>query len=202
MPAFVVGIGGGSASGKSTIAEKLRKHLAPLRVQVINQDHYFKEAAHLPRHANRRGSRVWPDHNHPDSIDFPRLREALRAARNGDTDVVIVEGILTLCDPELRGLMDLKLFVAADPDERTVRRIRRNVAVGYSLDDICDFYLDSVRYRHQEFCQPTRTHADLVIPGGQDEADAAGRALDEACCRVWGAVREAGGGLPQPADSG
>lgn len=166
MPAFVIGIGGGSASGKSTLAARLQERLQPLRVLIINQDRYFHEATRLPKHTSPDGAREWPDHNQPGSFDFPRLRTDLRAAREGEDEVVILEGILVLHDEELRSLMDLKLFVEADPDERIVRRIRRNVARGYSLDEICDFYLDSVRYRYREFCEPTRAHADLILPGG------------------------------------
>jgi len=184
MAAFVIGIGGGSASGKSVIAEGLKQRLAPLRVQVINQDRYFHETDRLPRHARPDGSRIWPDHNHPDSFDSDRLWEDLCRAREGDAEVVIVEGILVLHYPRLRELMDLKLFVEAEADERIVRRIRRNLARGYDLDEICDFYLDSVRYRHREFCEPTREYADMVIPGGQHDQEQAGRLLDEAGRRV------------------
>jgi uridine kinase len=184
MPAFVIGIGGGSASGKSTIAETLSTMLSPLQVRVINQDGYFHGAARLPAHANHAGTRSWPDHNHPDSFDFPRLRRDLAAARAGDDEVIILEGILVLYDAELRGLMDLRVFVDAEADERIVRRIRRNLAAGHELDGICDFYLDSVRYRHREFCEPTRAHADVVVPGGQDEREKAERALEEVCGRV------------------
>jgi len=191
MPAFVIGIGGGSASGKSTIAETLSRKLSPLQVRVINQDRYFHGAVRLPAHANHAGTRSWPDHNHPDSFDFPRLRRDLAAARSGGDEVIILEGILVLHDAGLRGLMDLKVFVEAAADERIVRRIRRNLAAGYELDGICDFYLDSVRYRHREFCEPTRAHADVVVPGGQDEGEEAERALDEVC----GRVRAARGGV-------
>jgi len=190
MSAFVIGISGGSASGKSTIAEELRKRLAPLRVEVINQDRYFLPTDRLPRHANRDGTKEWPDHNQPGSFDFPRLRADLRAAREGKAEVVIAEGILILHDEEIRSLMDLKLYVEADADERIVRRIRRNVARGYDLEGICDFYLDSVRYRHREFNHPTRAHADLVIPGGKDDWQETDRLLEEVCQRVRTGVKE------------
>jgi uridine kinase len=179
MPAFVIGMGGGSASGKSTLAAQLQQRLEPLRVQVINLDRYFHESSRLPKHASPDGAREWPDHNQPGSFDFDRLRTDLRAAREGEAEVVILEGILVLHDDELRSLMDLKLFVEADPDERIVRRIRRNVARGNSLDEICDFYLDSVRYRHRECCEPTRSHADLVLPGGAYDRDKAERLLGQ-----------------------
>ena len=197
MPSFIIGIGGGSASGKSTIAEALCKLLRPLRVEMINQDRYFHTPDRLPTHTSPNGSRVWPDHNHPDSFDFPSLCRDLRRARDGSADAIVVEGILVLHDPELRNLMHLKLFVHADPDERIVRRIRRNLARGYHLDDISDFYLDSVRRRHRDFCEPTRAHADLVIPGGQDDREETDRLLAEVCARVRAALRTA----PSPPDA-
>lgn len=187
MPAFVIGIGGGSASGKSKIAQELCGRLRPLRAALINQDAYFLPPDLLPRHRSLDGARAWPDHNHPDSFDTGRLRSDLLAARTSGEDVVIVEGILVLHDAALRELMDLKLFVSASADERIVRRIRRNVARGYDLDEICDFYLDSVRYRHAQYCEPTRDCADIVVPGGCDDWQQTELALAEVCRRVHAA---------------
>jgi len=184
VPALVIGIGGGSAAGKSAVAEELQRLLKPLHVCLINQDRYFLTGERLPQHAAPGGGRIWPDHNHPDSFDFPSLRRDLRAAREGEADVVVVEGILVLHDAPLRELMDLKLFVDADADERIVRRIRRNVAGGHDLDGICDFYLDSVRCRHREFCEPTRSHADLIVPGGTHQGDRRRAMLLDVCQRV------------------
>ncbi len=197
MPAFVIGIGGGSAGGKSAVAEELSALLAPLRVRLVAQDRYFLRDRQLPRHSAPGGGRAWPDHNHPDSFDFPRLRQDLRAAREGDAEVVILEGILVLHDAALRELMDLKLFVEADADERIVRRIRRNVARGHDLDEICDFYLDSVRYRHREFCEPTRSHADLIVPGGAHQADRRRKLVAEVCERVRAVRGRSGAGGEQ-----
>jgi len=188
MAAFVIGIAGGSASGKSTLAQQLRDRLAPLRVSIMNQDRYFHSDQQMPRHASPDGARVWPDHNHPDSFDFACLRSDLETAREGPDDVVIVEGILVLHASELRELMDVRLFVEADADERIVRRIRRNLARGLGIDEICDFYLESVRFRHREFCEPTREHADLVIPGGQHKVAEAGSLLDRVCQQVRAAA--------------
>jgi uridine kinase len=194
MPAFVIGIGGGSAAGKTAVARELQRLLRPLRVEVINQDRFFRTRGKLPRHVSPDGRRTWDDHNHPDSFDFPALRGAVEQAREGEAEVVIVEGILVLHDAELRGLMDVKLFVDAEADERIVRRIRRNVGWGWELDGICDFYLDSVRYRHREFCEPTRAHADVVVPGGAYEREEAERLLREVCGRVRAAVAAEAGG--------
>jgi uridine kinase len=189
MAAYIIGIGGGSASGKSTIAGRLKERLAPLVVEVTNQDRHFWPAGKLPRATDRAGVREWPDYNQPGSFDWVNLRLALRAAREGCAEVMVFEGILMLWDADLRELMDLRLFVEADADERIVRRIRRNVARGHDLDGVCDYYLDSVRYRHEEFCQPTREHADLVIPGGKDEEGRAEQVLAEVCRRVREARR-------------
>ena len=197
MMAFVVGIGGGSGSGKSVIADRLRQLLSPLSVEIINQDRYFRHRDALPRHRSPDSERVWPDYNHPYSFDVHGLRSALQRERGQRADVVIVEGILALHDGELRSLMDLTLFVETDADERIVRRIRRNVAAGHNLDDICDYYLDSVRHRHREFCQPTRRHADLVVPGGEHDRARADELLNEVCERVRAGVtdgRAANGG--------
>jgi len=204
VAAFVIGIGGGSGSGKSRLADELSRRLAPLAVEIINQDRYFRRGDALPRHASPDGGRTWPDHNHPESFDFAGLREALRGARMGGSDVVILEGILVLHDGVLRELMDLKIFVEADADERIVRRIRRNVAAGYDLDGICDFYLDSVRYRHREFCQPTRDYADAVVPGGRYEESQADALLREICERVRSHIGPADGiaeDAPGPGDA-
>jgi uridine kinase len=184
VSAFVIGIAGGSASGKSMIAARLRELLKPLRAQLISQDSYFRSADSLPCHAHPAASRTWPDHNHPDSFDSASLHRDLLRARSSGADVVIVEGILVLYPTQLRDLMDLKLYVHVDADERIVRRIRRDFARGADHDDICDFYLDSVRHRHRQFCQPTRGHADFIIPGGREERPEAERVLAQACERV------------------
>jgi len=186
MPAYLIGIGGGSASGKSSLAAELRERLHTRRVEIVNQDRSFWPAAQLPGHVSPDGSREWPDYNHPDSVNWPDLRARVSSAQEGGADLVIVEGTLVLHDAGLRESMDLKLFVAAAADERIVRRIRRNLAQGHGLDGICDFYLDSVRYRHDEFCEPTRACADLVVSGGRYERGEAERLLKEVVRRVTG----------------
>ncbi|MEW6750234.1 MAG: hypothetical protein AB1505_04570 [Candidatus Latescibacterota bacterium] len=178
---LVIGIGGGSASGKSTLARQLGERLAPLHVEVVGQDRFFKSRDELPPHVTPHRATPWPDYNRPDSF---RTAEMFAHCRNLDgCDVAVVEGILVLYYPEMRQAMDLRLYVAADADERIVRRIRRNVAAGMALDGIADYYLESVRRRHAEFNEPTRQHADLVIPGGM--ADAQEREeMVQALCRA------------------
>ena len=162
---LTIGIGGGSASGKTTLAEQLARHLEPLRVEIVHQDRFFKAQDELPPYKSAATSRTWPDYNHPDSIKNAELLAHCRQL-NG-IDVAIVEGILVLYHGELRDLMDIKCYVDAAADERIVRRIRRNLA-HYPIDDIADYYLESVRHQHERYNAPTRRCADLIIPGGMD----------------------------------
>ncbi len=140
-----IGIGGGSASGKSTIAADLAGRLAPLQVRVIGQDRFFKSRDELPRYPSVTRPEPWPDHNHPDSFDLSRMLEA--AGDVDGADVVIFEGILALHYDEMRELMDVKCYVRADADERIVRRTKRNLPRA-TFEDITDFYLESVRHQH------------------------------------------------------
>jgi uridine kinase len=163
-PPFI-GIGGGSASGKSTIARDMAARLAPLEVQVIGQDRFFKPHDRLPLYPSRTRREPWRDHNHPDSFDLAGMLEACAAVDGAD--VIIFEGILALHYPEMRDLMDVKCYVEADADERIIRRTRRSLPHS-SFDDITDFYLESVRHQHERYNAPTRAHADIVIPGGSE----------------------------------
>ncbi|MFH1572052.1 MAG: AAA family ATPase, partial [Gemmatimonadota bacterium] len=123
---FAIGIGGGSASGKSTMARRLAEELAPLRVEVLGQDRFFKPAAELPPYPSPTRPEPWPDYNRPDSFRVDELLAACAQPR--PVEVLIVEGILVLHYEELRRRLDLALYVEADADERIVRRIRRNLA--------------------------------------------------------------------------
>jgi len=178
---FSIGIGGGSASGKSTLAVALGEGLAPLAVEVIGQDRFFKPAAELPPYPSPTRAKPWPDYNRPDSFRAEEMFTHCRAVDGAD--VVILEGILVLHYPELRELMDVKCYVAADADERIVRRIRRNLVAGLPLDDIADYYLESVRFQHARYNAPTERYADLVIPGGMTEG-VEREAMVETLCRV------------------
>lgn len=128
-------------------------------------DQYFLK--HKPRMIAPITRIEYDDYNHPDSFDLPALvRDVKSLAEAGDgTQAIIVEGLLTLQHDPLRELLDLKLFVDAQADERIVRRLKRNMARGMDYDEIANFYLDSVRYRHQEFVESSRWHADLVMNG-------------------------------------
>jgi uridine kinase len=166
---LVIGVGGGTASGKSTLAAAVAQRLESLAVEVVGQDRFFKPAADLPPYVSPTRQEPWPDYNRPDSLCTEEMFAHCRSL--GGMDVVILEGILALYYPELRELMDVKCYVAADADERIVRRIRRNLKAGMDLDDICDYYLESVRFQHDRFNAPTEAYADLVIPGGMADAE-------------------------------
>jgi len=158
---FTVGIAGGSAAGKSTFAQRLAESLHGLDVRLMRMDAYFKEEK--PVHRGPLSGREWPDYNQPASFHLDRLVADLDAAQG---DVVLVEGLMTLCVDEVRERCDLKLFVDAPADERIVRRLRRNMAErGLSFDEIAGYYLDCVRFRHQEYVEPSRWFADLVVNG-------------------------------------
>lgn len=162
---LLVGIAGGTASGKTTLCQSLAEALKDLRVRVVHMDTYFRPIK--PRTQAPFTGTVWDDYNQPASFDFGALYREIDALCSGQEqwDVVIIEGLMTLHDDALRQRLDLRIFVDAPADERIVRRLRRNMARGLAFDEIAAYYLDSVRWRHQEFVEPSRWHADLVYNG-------------------------------------
>ena len=163
---YVVGIAGGSASGKSTLCALLEKNLADCRLAVFHMDKYFKPEEERPLAKAPVTGKIYSDHNCPETADLPRLRRDLAAAcGDAETDVIIIEGLLTLWDDEIVSRLDLKLFVDCRPDERIVRRLRRNMGWGLAFDEIAGVYLDLVRYRHDEFVEPSKWRADFILNG-------------------------------------
>jgi uridine kinase len=167
-----IGMGGGSASGKSTLAVHVAERLAPLRVEVVGQDRFFKKPQDMPQYHSQLNDDYRPAYNEPDSYRQQEMFVACRQLKEADADVVILEGILVLFFAELRELMDLKLYVKADADERIIRRIRRNMKSLEDYDNITHYYLESVRGQHEQFNAPTEQYADLVVPGGMAETAA------------------------------
>ena len=163
---YIIGIAGGTASGKSTLARKLVEDLAELRVTVIGMDKYFR--ADKPVHRAPLTGQEWPDFNSPDSFHLDQLVTDLDAlvSAPGAPDVVVIEGLMTLQHEPLRERLHLRVFVDAPADERIVRRLRRNMAErGLSFEEIAAYYLQAVRFRHEEFVEPTRWFADVIING-------------------------------------
>lgn len=163
---YVIGIAGGSASGKSTFCSELEKSLEGLKVKVIHMDSYFKPENQRPYSEAPVTGVVYVDDNHPETMDLPRLANDLSQIVNENIyDVAIVEGLLTLYDKEIYRMLDLKLFVDCRPDERIVRRLKRNMQWGLSFDQISGVYLDLVRYRHDEYVEMSKWKADFILNG-------------------------------------
>jgi uridine kinase len=163
---FVIGIGGGSASGKTTLSENLRNTLKEHKLLAIHMDHYFKQDKDIPRAKAFITQKIYADHNHPETIELNNLRIDLKTAieQNGH-EIIIVEGLLALWDDDIYNKLDLKIFVDCKPDERIVRRLKRNMQWGLTFDEIADVYLDMVRYRHEEYVEPSKWRADIIVNG-------------------------------------
>lgn len=186
-PLFI-GIGGGSGSGKTTVAEALVERLEN-KVALIQHDAYYRHAPYLSF-----DERSKVNYDHPDSLETELLVEHLARLREGapvdrpvydfaahlrsdatvrvdPAPVVLVEGILVLADPPLRSELDLKIFVDTDPDVRLARRIQRDIEErGRTLDSVIEQYFATVRPMHVEFVQPSMRYADLIIPEGYNPA--------------------------------
>ncbi len=170
---LIIGIAGGSASGKSTLARQLAEALSGLRARVVGMDSYFKRGEDVPKIFSPSRQRTMPDHNRPDTADLPRLCADVDAmCASGEYDVVIIEGLMTLHDDAVRGRCDLKVFVETDDDVRVVRRIQRTLERNpqASLDDVTGYYFESAHRGHHAFVAPSRRHTDVVVFGGKDFA--------------------------------
>ena len=163
---IIVGIAGGSASGKTTFCNGLEASLSCLRVAVIHMDTYFKPEEERPYSQAPVTGNMYVDDNHPLTMDLPGLNKDLTGMMESQQyDVILVEGLLTLWDQEIYNKLDLKLFVECRADERIVRRLKRNMQWGLSFDQIADVYLDLVRYRHDEYVEPSKWRADFILNG-------------------------------------
>ncbi len=160
---IMIGIAGGSASGKSTLANLLQEKLPFLRVLVLHADQYYKKI--LPKTTAPYTGLVYDEYNHPDALELDQMYQDLCKAAAEEWDVVLAEGLFVLQNDQIRSLLDLKIFIDCRSDERAVRRLRRNMAKGWDFDEIANVLLDSVRYRHDEFVELSRWHADLVVNG-------------------------------------
>jgi uridine kinase len=165
---FIVGIAGGSASGKSTFCDALEASLSGLKVKAVHMDSYFKTAEERPYSEAPVTGNMYVDDNHPLTMDLPGLDKDLTGLMESNLyDVILVEGLLTLWDKNIYNKLDLKLFVECRPDERIIRRLKRNMQWGLSFDEIAGVYLDLVRYRHDEYVEPSKWRADFILNGSR-----------------------------------
>lgn len=182
---LIVGIAGGTGSGKTTVVKKIKQVFPNEEVVVIPQDSYYKDNKGIPLEERQK-----INFDHPDSIEFEFLIEHLRQLKRGrdiemplysyltclrsdetirvkPARVVLVEGILILTDPGLRKMMDIKVFVDADADDRLGRVIQRDIIErGRSVLAVLERYHDTVKPSHLQFIEPSKRYADIIIPGG------------------------------------
>ena len=174
----IVGIAGGTASGKTTFAKALAAALSEadpgLAVEVLSTDAYFLPTQQMPTFASPSTGKETPDYNQPDSIDSSRLATDLRARCQAGDGVTIVEGLMVLHLEEVRRCLDLRVFVELEADARALRRLVRNLgkqlskAVGSDAQAIADYYLESAAVGHRRYVEPSRVHADLILRGDGD----------------------------------
>lgn len=185
---IVIGVAGGSASGKTTVAARLKEEFGD-NVELICHDSYYLAHDDMPYE-----QRVKINYDHPNAFDTERMLNDIRSLKKGiaidcpvysysehnrtretvhvkATKVIIVEGFLIFENKELRELMDIKIFVDTDADERVVRRILRDVKErGRSLESVITQYINTVKPMHEQFVEPTKKYADIIIPrGGENQ---------------------------------
>jgi len=182
---MIIGIAGGSGSGKSTVAKRVAESIEAASVAFLDMDGYYRNFAHLPLEERRKVN--W---DHPDAFDWELLVAQLQALRNGQrvlkpvydfathtrsdatvdipaADVIVIDGILLFADARVRDLCDVKVFVDADADVRLLRRIRRDIGQrGRPLEEILQQYQSTVRPMHLQFVEPTKRYADVIVPRG------------------------------------
>lgn len=180
---LIIGITGGTGSGKTTVVNQIVKHLPDNEVCVISQDSYYKATDNLSYE-----ERTKINFDHPRAIDFDLIVKHLKELKLFKTieqpvysfvthnrtentvkthpkKVIIVEGILIFNNEELRNLFDIKIFVHADTDERLIRRVRRDISErGRNIDEVLNRYQDTLKPMHQQFIEPTKNFADIIIP--------------------------------------
>lgn len=182
---LIIGIAGGTGSGKTTVVRKIIENLPTGEVVVLPQDSYYKDSSHVPVEERQN-----INFDHPDAFDWDLLSQHIALLKEGKSieqptysyltctrqaetihveprDVIIVEGILALCDETLRSLMDLKVFVDADSDERLIRVIKRDIVErGRTTEAVMSRYTSVLKPMHLQFIEPCKRYADLIVPQG------------------------------------
>jgi len=188
---LIIGVAGGSGSGKTTVAQHIVDNIGPEQVALLEHDSYYKDQSNLTPQ-----ERLSVNYDHPDSLDNALLIRHLQDLKAGRAvevptydfklysrtaetirvepkPVIVVEGILIYTDPRLRRLMNLKIFVDTDADLRFIRRLQRDIVQrGRTVESVVEQYLQTVRLMHLEFVEPSKRYADLIIPEGGYEVPA------------------------------
>ncbi len=185
MKRLIIGIAGGTGSGKTTVANAIVQELNEKDAVIIGQDCYYLDRSDLPPEEREK-----INYDHPDAFDNELLIKHIKALREGKrierpiydykthtrsketvtihpAKIIIIEGIMVLVNPQLRELMDIKIFVDTDPDVRFIRRLTRDINErGRSIESVIKQYLDVVRLMHLEFVEPSKRYADIIVPEG------------------------------------
>ena len=201
----IIGIAGGTGSGKTTVVKKIVASLPPDYVAVMPLDSYYNDTSEMTEE-ERHGINF----DHPSAFDWKLLESHLDALRHGHAieqptysylicnrlpetvhvepmPVIIIEGIMTLINKRLRDLMDLKIFVDADPDERLIRNIQRDIAErGRTVDVVVERYLNVLKPMHEQFIEPTKRFADIIIPQGGENT----KGINILCKYIEGIILE------------
>jgi uridine kinase len=183
---LTIGIAGGTGCGKTTVVEQIIGQLPSNEVGILSQDSYYKDLSHL---SYRERCRI--NFDHPGAIDFELLESHLRQLKAGQSiaqpvysfvdhnrtrqtlqthprKVMIIEGILIMTQPEIRDLFDIKIFVHADSDERLIRRLKRDISErGRDLSEVLERYQNTLKPMHDQFIEPTKEFADIIIPNNK-----------------------------------
>jgi uridine kinase len=187
-PPFIIGVAGGSGSGKSTVSQQVLAAFGADMVSVVMQDDYYCDQTHLSPEV-----RPQQNYDHPKAFEWPLLVQHVQALRNGESiempeydftlhnrsdrtipvkpaPVIVIEGLFALYDPDLRDLMSLKIFVDTASDIRFIRRMQRDIEErGRSVESVIGQYLETVRPMHRQFIEPTKRYADVILPHGANE---------------------------------
>lgn len=182
---FIIGVAGGSGSGKTTVSRHIRQAVGEARLTYIEHDNYYRDDPHLSFE-----QRAQQNYDHPDSLETSLLIEHLQALRRGESatmplydfsiyarrteireikpaSVILVEGILIFAEKALRDLMNMRIFVDTDADVRFIRRLQRDVNQrGRSIESVIEQYYATVRPMHLDFVEPSKRYADIIVPDG------------------------------------
>lgn len=164
---YMIGLAGGSASGKSTLADRLEEKLSDLDVKIFHMDEYYKEESMRPVIKGLWNGKEYVDDNHPQALDLEQFHKDAEQAAQGEWDIILIEGVFALWDEQMLPLYDLKLYVDCNEDERLSRRIKRHLSFGQDLEEITERYIQAVQPRYKEFIEPGKWKADMIINGCQ-----------------------------------